>query len=466
MKTSFLFLFLFVFFNNSNANYWNVDYHNSGNGWFDGWHIATNDRYHYIPSPSSDIFLNYNYSNGWWGTVSYNSATHDWSGLNSNSGDGSIGFDHNGASASHDLSIHSRIIPITGSNKSEFIFIGYNDVGSPVFRIEYASYTPGHNHFESIYWNQTQIYGWTYNQSDKIVAGNFNNATMKDELLMVSDNNHLATIFNLVPQNSPVSQVWSNNGNGSIAGWLIRWDDVYRAADLYGDNRDELICYNVGTGWCTVFKFENNNWVVVWTNNGNSSIGIGGFNMSGTDFFTSDFNNCGNEEVLFASGSTYWAAVKNLSTSVYWPDIWTNNGNGWIGGWHIGWSGDKYIAFKDKVLSVNVINGWALVNKFVWDGPPCADVEDKVSQQPVTFKNYPNPFNPKTRVSYVVKDNGVVKLTVFDISGKLIATLVNEFKATGEYTADFDGSSLSSGTYFYRLEAPGINKIEKMLLIK
>jgi hypothetical protein len=67
-------------------------------------------------------------------------------------------------------------------------------------------------------------------------------------------------------------------------------------------------------------------------------------------------------------------------------------------------------------------------------------------------QNYPNPFNPSTTIRYRVTTNDVVKLKVFNSVGQVVATLVDEQKAPGTYTATWDASSAASGTYFYRLE--------------
>ncbi|MBK9335012.1 MAG: T9SS type A sorting domain-containing protein [Ignavibacteria bacterium] len=78
------------------------------------------------------------------------------------------------------------------------------------------------------------------------------------------------------------------------------------------------------------------------------------------------------------------------------------------------------------------------------------------------FQNFPNPFNPKTKISFELQKAGNVKLTVYDIQGKNIAVLVNGKKQTGNYEVEFDGSNLSSGVYFYRLEISG----KKIILIQ
>lgn len=81
-------------------------------------------------------------------------------------------------------------------------------------------------------------------------------------------------------------------------------------------------------------------------------------------------------------------------------------------------------------------------------------------------QNYPNPFNPATTIKFQIPVEGNVSVKVYDISGKLVTELVNEFMQTGKHSVQFNGSNLSSGAYYYRIDANGFTDIKKMLLIK
>ncbi len=81
-------------------------------------------------------------------------------------------------------------------------------------------------------------------------------------------------------------------------------------------------------------------------------------------------------------------------------------------------------------------------------------------------QNYPNPFNPTTVISYTVPKVSKVKLSVFNILGEEVATLVNEVKSQGTYKINFNASKLSSGVYIYRLETNGFVSSKKMILTK
>ena len=81
-------------------------------------------------------------------------------------------------------------------------------------------------------------------------------------------------------------------------------------------------------------------------------------------------------------------------------------------------------------------------------------------------QNYPNPFNPSTTITYHLSTASIVKLTVFDILGREVATLVNESQKAGAHTITFDGARRSSGIYFYQLQAGSYRAVKKMVLMK
>ncbi|MEJ2105519.1 MAG: T9SS type A sorting domain-containing protein, partial [Ignavibacteriaceae bacterium] len=95
-------------------------------------------------------------------------------------------------------------------------------------------------------------------------------------------------------------------------------------------------------------------------------------------------------------------------------------------------------------------------------------IEDENGTTPNKFvlsQNYPNPFNPSTLINYSIPDNSFVTIKVYDLLGKEVATLVNEEKPFGNYAVEFDGSDLSSGVYFYRMQAGGFSNIKKFILL-
>ncbi len=82
------------------------------------------------------------------------------------------------------------------------------------------------------------------------------------------------------------------------------------------------------------------------------------------------------------------------------------------------------------------------------------------------YNNYPNPFNPVTIIKFDVARTQPVKIVVFDLLGKEVSTIVNQMMTPGSYSIDFDGSSLSSGMYFYRIDTQGYSQTRRMVLVK
>lgn len=109
--------------------------------------------------------------------------------------------------------------------------------------------------------------------------------------------------------------------------------------------------------------------------------------------------------------------------------------------------GDPLVKESKLLLGENP-NDFSAANFSIQDKLSC-----ERSDQFVLLGNYPNPFNPTTFITYSIPQNQNVKLVVYDILGKQVSTLVNEYKAAGNYTVQFDGSSLPSGIYIYTIQA-------------
>ena len=81
-------------------------------------------------------------------------------------------------------------------------------------------------------------------------------------------------------------------------------------------------------------------------------------------------------------------------------------------------------------------------------------------------QNYPNPFNPSTVIEYSIPTSSNVKVEVYNVLGKLMTTIVNENQEAGSYQVNFDASGLSSGIYYYKIQAGNFAATKEMLLIK
>jgi hypothetical protein len=104
-----------------------------------------------------------------------------------------------------------------------------------------------------------------------------------------------------------------------------------------------------------------------------------------------------------------------------------------------------------------------------WPLGLATSVEDNELGIPTTFdlaQNYPNPFNPTTKIKFTIPSEEMVSLKIFNVLGQEVSTLVNQQMKAGSYSFEFNASKLSTGVYFYRIEAGSFNVTKKMLLIK
>ncbi|MHB1688279.1 MAG: T9SS type A sorting domain-containing protein, partial [Ignavibacteriaceae bacterium] len=117
-------------------------------------------------------------------------------------------------------------------------------------------------------------------------------------------------------------------------------------------------------------------------------------------------------------------------------------------------------------------NSWSNVAvwSYTWIGNKWSVTGIKDAKQTVNnyqlAQNYPNPFNPSTQIQYSIMKPGLVSLKIYDILGRQVATLVNQFQSQGSYTVSFDASKLASGVYFYKIESGSFQSVKKMMLLK
>lgn len=132
----------------------------------------------------------------------------------------------------------------------------------------------------------------------------------------------------------------------------------------------------------------------------------------------------------------------------------------------------SYTDFSSEKRKLNIPSGTGGVFKVTFINTGSTDVAN--TELPGSFKlhqNYPNPFNPTTTIQYHLNNSGQVKLEIFDVTGRKIKTLINEYKSAGNYKTTWNGISdigniVSSGVYFYRLQAGNLAETKRMILLK
>lgn len=125
----------------------------------------------------------------------------------------------------------------------------------------------------------------------------------------------------------------------------------------------------------------------------------------------------------------------------------------------------------DSSSSPNRLRGWGLIN--CWEAVKIARTISGIKNNNISevsgfslSQNYPNPFNPSTKINYQLPVTGFVNIKVFDITGKEIATLINQQQNPGNHTVTFNAGNLSSGIYFYKIQSEKFFETKKMTLVK
>jgi hypothetical protein len=183
----------------------------------------------------------------------------------------------------------------------------------------------------------------------------------------------------------------------------------------------------------------------------------------------------GNEVVvggIFTSAGG--VSANNVARFNTQTNTWSTLGTGSSNGVSIsGYGGAVYalaVVGNEVVVGGNFTSAGGVSANYVarWNSGT-SRVEQLSPTAPKTFlleQNYPNPFNPSTTIRYQLPVASEVKLEVYDVLGKKIATVVNERQSAGSYQVVWNASGLSSGTYFYRLQAGTFVETKKMIMVK
>lgn len=195
---------------------------------------------------------------------------------------------------------------------------------------------------------------------------------------------------------------------------------------------------------------------------------------------TPSFNlGSGSASIEFYAGySTQW-----LSSATLKLNISNNGGSSWIQLWSADNDGQGWIWRNKSIDLTSYSNQQGL--KLAWQyvgndgdlialdgikllGYTTTDVEDEeaVVSKFELSQNFPNPFNPSTIIKYSIPEASKVSLTIFNLLGEAVSTLVNESKSAGNYTVEFNAADLSSGVYLYKLQAGSFVQTHKMILLK
>lgn len=244
-----------------------------------------------------------------------------------------------------------------------------------------------------------------------------------------------------------------------------------------------IVGNNIFAGCNGIFKSTNNG--INWTNLIGSSEFFFSFAVSGTYLFAGG-NLMGQYGRVYLStnyGTNWWGTttfgsqpfIYSLSTNganlfagtrngVY---LTQNNGLSWIQK-NQGFGSDR------EITSLLIANNYIFagtIDSSVWrrnlsEAIGIQQISEVVPSIYTLRQNYPNPFNPTTKIIFAIPKSSNVKITIFDIAGKELETLVNEQLQPGLYQTVWDASKYSSGVYFYRITAGDFTETKRMTLVK
>ncbi len=249
--------------------------------------------------------------------------------------------------------------------------------------------------------------------------------------------------------------------------------------------------YSLAVSGNNIFAGTDNNGVYMSTNNGSSwtqtalnnqyipSLGVSGNNIfAGTRYngvFLSTNNGVSwtqtalNNQTVYSlgvSGNNIFAGTTDHS-GVY---LSSNTGISWI-------QKNQGFTIVPSISALLISNGYIIAGtdhfsvSGVWRRSlsDIIGIENISTEIPSTFslsQNYPNPFNPTTKIKFDITENAFTTLKIYDLIGKEVQTLVNDELSSGVYEATFDGTQLTSGVYFYRLNSGEYSETKRMLLVK
>ncbi len=269
-------------------------------------------------------------------------------------------------------------------------------------------------------------------------------------------------------------QYWFNANTGWIAGYDVllyttnggsSFTNLFSNIPPTGNGHSSLLSVyfiNQQTGWLGAANLERNN-IYKTTNGGanwvfqNNPVSQSGWNQI--------------NDIRFISQDTGWAVHGTPSTGAI---MFTSNGGlTWVMDNTQNFWYDCIEIYSHSKIWCGSSSGriwYANLNEFVGIEP----ISNTSPEEFKLFENYPNPFNPVTKIKFqipllrgVSEGRGVLtKIVVYDISGRTVTTLVNEQLKPGSYSVDWDASGYASGVYFYSLVTNEFTETKRMVLVK
>ena len=248
---------------------------------------------------------------------------------------------------------------------------------------------------------------------------------------------------------------WASGKQGRVAlttnggsNWVLTYP-----IHNYDENLTKIVFTNFSTGYCSgqlgnVYKTTDGG--NSWTPN----------NVIGNSGYIADFAFV-NEDVGYAIGrNTYYMSFyffKTTNSGLNWNVIHSFNEERKLNSLYFVNERTAFLSgLKGSILKINTNN---ILSQIVNNG----QIVNSVFK---LYQNYPNPFNSTSRIKFEVLNSGNVRILIYDNLGRELKTILNEFKSPGVYETAINEKTLSSGVYFYRIEAGNFTETKKMIVLK
>jgi hypothetical protein len=266
------------------------------------------------------------------------------------------------------------------------------------------------------------------NQSSEVIynrsTNNGQSWSMNDTLTTLEGQN--SQLPRMITNDSSIFLVWNDQKYGGDFSGTILLKRSFDEGITWGE---EQIISQLNTAVFCDIGMENNLVSIVWNNQYDS---IGQLRIRTSDDYGSTFN-----EYEKISPVDYRAGD---------PSVFISNANIYTSWWNHS-NGEIY--FRKGVFQTLGVNK-----------------NDQLAKVFTLSQNYPNPFNPQTTIRYELPNDGDVSITVYDLLGREVSTVVHAHQRVGEHSAIFDGTHLSAGMYLYRLVSGAFTETRKMILLK